>query len=1332
MMDDGGVADPDPDLPGDPDPALKDAPDPDPDAAVEDSPSSFVTPRPSPPDDTRSSRPTVPSHADPTSSDSGRSGEVHTNSTGGLSAAAAAAWAAAASGSSSPSLSSEKVGVSEKTVQANANDNVKGKVSRSSATSSTGDASTGSTERYVSKEAAGASVDADTMAPTNKATKSASGSGGTVPKTPRAKPMTISPAPFKRSASSKALAAAAAQINAGTASTASSANPPTSAASSPSGKASSSGGSNNSSTPAPTSARVGMTTEVESAAAESGAGMWTPTQSPMPRKRDAAASMASSAMPGPPPLHTSSPLTNLASSSLLSSSAPNGGNNLTPGGLSSATASTSSNQQQKHQLPMPPLDATVKLDPDPPLLTALRERPLHKILPRPRRPSKCPLFCVFYSEFDIIVGPKLCYQSPDAFMDSEITVGIENIHDLLAKEFASVFPPEKEKEQPQQQHSKAEENWEGLVNAEREEAVGSPVVATAAAATRIADVNNGDLLRKKGVNEAAGDRIEGSATPSRLPDLTIPDIEGEKQEKGPTAAEAVDSSVPSGASGIPAGGEEEGTKTSSSAASLANAGRPPIPLRRTDRTLPPYSSSNSLQQQQNSQQERIENLARPGDGHHVVSSVDVSSVEASAFDSIFDSISEYIITGNDLADHMICLSTHNMHILSRPTIIKDTRYERNSLLFSVGFVLRRVEDPRPFRHLLSKLAHTLRSMEVESRFLTDDRTRPQLRRILQGILVSLNSKRSECNLLLDKANVLNLKLFRPPREPAPPVPDHAVPVLLRPEWQMDMYDWDLTINWILPHIDGFKHARLISQSSEVDLDMVLACLRVLMHHGVLALVDVFRYENTYECTPRAASMLAGEQAELLDEAYSFVSKIVLTRSEGSSCGSRAPTPAFLDNHHRNPLSPGIGENPNAPADRSVGRNVGFDPSTIIRPASGTTLVPPRQATFGGTSYPPLSASEALAHANIEASARYSRSPGTSPARHGVSQTSSRLSVSASEGVQEAFPLPSRKKEKRLKSALAQLYSSCCREKSFGDILIEKVTEPPEKVKRTRSRGSSIGALDSSEHGSDSRHRQAGEMHSPPSRSTFSDASVESESHLAQEASISSTPQEDHKSGSPGRRKRSDSEVLDVGAWIEAFEHFDHRRFVTFGVIHGLIRRVHSWPLAYDLDPLEHEGSDDEEDGSASDSLVHDHSAHSDSRINTKTQQYYPSEKYHHLSRKPYVSPTLQSVPFSAASPSPLMTALKSTTAPLSLGASAVAGEQQDGMNGQKLADDRKATIDNQLKRLANCVAESMDGTRCDDELCCMYPQKSLKDLLELISTVHKGARIIKAASVART
>ena len=70
-----------------------------------------------------------------------------------------------------------------------------------------------------------------------------------------------------------------------------------------------------------------------------------------------------------------------------------------------------------------------------------------------------------------------------------------------------------------------------------------------------------------------------------------------------------------------------------------------------------------------------------------------------------------------------------------------------------------------------------------------------------------------------------------------------------------MFDWDLTINWIIPHIDGCKFLKQIAQSSEVDMELVRACLRVLRHHGVLAHVDIFRYSNVYESTPLGKELL---------------------------------------------------------------------------------------------------------------------------------------------------------------------------------------------------------------------------------------------------------------------------------------------------------------------------------------------------------------------------------------------------------------------------------------------------------------------------------------------
>jgi hypothetical protein len=152
--------------------------------------------------------------------------------------------------------------------------------------------------------------------------------------------------------------------------------------------------------------------------------------------------------------------------------------------------------------------------------------------------------------------------------------------------------------------------------------------------------------------------------------------------------------------------------------------------------------------------------------------------------SIFDSCSEYIITGSELSGNIVNLSTHHFHVLTRPTIISDSRFERNSLFFCIGFVLRRTEDPRPFRPVLSKLALTLRDMELESHFLSNEKTRPQIQTFLEKLLVSLNSSQWECNLALDPATVLNVKLFHPPKRPAFPVPDYAVPVLLRRDWQV--------------------------------------------------------------------------------------------------------------------------------------------------------------------------------------------------------------------------------------------------------------------------------------------------------------------------------------------------------------------------------------------------------------------------------------------------------------------------------------------------------------------------------------------------------------------
>jgi hypothetical protein len=283
------------------------------------------------------------------------------------------------------------------------------------------------------------------------------------------------------------------------------------------------------------------------------------------------------------------------------------------GKISSADKHHEQDEHMDAEGPPDPIDQLLAVDKPP--------------LPKPRPPSTCPIFCCFYAEFDIVVGPKVAFQSPRTFMDQDTGIATDDIHQLLQETFERVQAENETKKR------------ESTVQTEN---------------------GNGTSLE-----------------------------DGETE----TATDSVDA---------------------------------------------------------NSQQL-----------------------------SIFDATSDYIITGNELAGKMINLSTHNMHILSRPTAIVNERYARNALLFSVGFVLRRDKDPSPFRPLLTKWADTLRSMEVEHQFLANPVLRPKLQRMLDRLLVSLNSLQCECNLLLDSANTLNLRAVRPPKPPALPVPDHAVPILVR-------------------------------------------------------------------------------------------------------------------------------------------------------------------------------------------------------------------------------------------------------------------------------------------------------------------------------------------------------------------------------------------------------------------------------------------------------------------------------------------------------------------------------------------------------------------------
>ncbi len=608
--------------------------------------------------------------------------------------------------------------------------------------------------------------------------------------------------------------------------------------------------------------------------------------------------------------------------------------------------------------------------------------------------------------------------------------------------------------------------------------------------------------------------------------------------------------------------------------------------------------------------------------------------------SIFDSTCEYIITGNELSGQLISLSTHNMHIITKPINIQDEKYERNSFLFSVGFVIRRKSDPSPFRSLLSRLATTLRSMEVESGFLSSKTTKPRIQRLLHVIVSSLNSPSPKCHLLLDDANFLHLQYFPPPTTHAPPVPLYSVPVLLCPKYMLEGVDWDLSIAWIVPFVDGIKHAKLIAESSKVDEEVVLSCLRVLRHHNVLACVDIFRYSNIYESTIKAQQLLSGEMDDLLQEAVQSVSKQSVTARSVHGYYSSGSASVNLSSSFVSTKSVRVG-NP-------AGVNNGS--GTLLPPMTGPSSYPPLRAASFEPTYNPIPEQPISSSYNATLDLNASKTtPSNTPNSKSSSNTGTGLmsprvaapplSVttltpgSTSFRARSATPSHMEKDRKLMAAALAILYASCQRGMTIGEVwtnrikLIEKSAETNDNatdpVKKKKS-------------------KQTTKLNGK------------------------------HRAWSYGSSMGASS-TSDID-WVEVFNYFDHRRFVTFGIIHGLLSRVHEYPFVCNVEINNDDEMEEEE--------IREPESQPPS-ISFKAQRLARrSSNLRNQKSSPKLSPQLQAL-------------------------------RQGNSIPHLSLDDNIPNSASTMKSLSKKIAISMDGTRCDDELSCMF-QKSMKELKDLV------------------
>jgi hypothetical protein len=71
--------------------------------------------------------------------------------------------------------------------------------------------------------------------------------------------------------------------------------------------------------------------------------------------------------------------------------------------------------------------------------------------------------------------------------------------------------------------------------------------------------------------------------------------------------------------------------------------------------------------------------------------------------------------------------------------------------------------------------------------------------------------------------------------------------------------YDLTIQQILPYINGFNHVVKIACLSEVDITLVKECVQHLVAYGFLKLISIFQYCNVYVTKPEVRLLLTDQQ-----------------------------------------------------------------------------------------------------------------------------------------------------------------------------------------------------------------------------------------------------------------------------------------------------------------------------------------------------------------------------------------------------------------------------------------------------------------------------------------
>lgn len=231
----------------------------------------------------------------------------------------------------------------------------------------------------------------------------------------------------------------------------------------------------------------------------------------------------------------------------------------------------------------------------------------------------------------------------------------------------------------------------------------------------------------------------------------------------------------------------------------------------------------------------------------------------------FDNISDYVIVGKQLCHKVITIQLDNeTQYMNYSIALENAKYDRNTFLFSFGFILHRFESSdehlnelvsEVFEPVLKKMSSVFLCAEVENEFLYQVDTKNTLANKLQYIYESL-VKTGKCYLPIDNnINVLVLQLQCQPKEPVK-VFSFQVPILLIDKSKLVNLSWDITLKHLLPYIDNVSHCGKLAFLADMDVDVVCRCVQLLLFYKIVMITDVFKPTNIYKRCIESESEIA--------------------------------------------------------------------------------------------------------------------------------------------------------------------------------------------------------------------------------------------------------------------------------------------------------------------------------------------------------------------------------------------------------------------------------------------------------------------------------------------